>query len=185
MPSGLLIFLRINLPQGVKSTAKFGGLATIWGGGLCPPVPAWNRHCGWPAPPSKCGGGECARAVPRDQYLDAGELGVQSTQLTILASHRRAVAAASRGRASWGRGRGGWGRSGPGSVGAQRGAAAERLWQREQCERRTTTRPQHLRLNAEQQTSLDTTHTHTHTHTHTSTPSLYRLKDSYWRFFLF
>ena len=30
MPSSLLIFLRINLPQGVKSTAKFGGLATIW-----------------------------------------------------------------------------------------------------------------------------------------------------------
>ena len=48
MASSLLIFLRINLPQGVKSTAKFGGLATIWG--VCPPVPAWNRHCGWPAP---------------------------------------------------------------------------------------------------------------------------------------
>jgi len=50
MASNLLIFLRINLPQGVKSTAKFGGLATISGGGVVPPVPAWNRHCGWPAP---------------------------------------------------------------------------------------------------------------------------------------
>jgi len=97
MASNLLIFLRINLPQGVKSTAKFGGLVTIWGGGCAPgssmEPPPWVA-----CPPSKCGGRECARAVPRDQYLDAGELGVQSTQFTILASHRRAVAAASRGR---------------------------------------------------------------------------------------
>ena len=46
MASNLLIFLRINWPQCVKSTAKFGGLATIWSG-LCPPpppAPARNRH---------------------------------------------------------------------------------------------------------------------------------------------
>ena len=100
MPSSLLIFLRINLPQGVKSTAKFGGLATIWGGRVVPPGSSMEPALWVACPASKCGGGECARAVSRDQYLDAGELGVQSTQLTILASHRRAVAAASRGRAS-------------------------------------------------------------------------------------
>jgi len=51
MGSNLLIFLTINCPQYVKSTAKFGGrLVIIWGrlnlGGepVPPPSPAWNRH---------------------------------------------------------------------------------------------------------------------------------------------
>ena len=40
--SNLLIFLRINWPQCVKSTAKFRGLATSFGGGCVSPSPAWN-----------------------------------------------------------------------------------------------------------------------------------------------
>jgi len=43
MASNLLIFLKINWPQCVKCTAKFGGLATIWG--ACVPSP--------PAPPQR------------------------------------------------------------------------------------------------------------------------------------
>ena len=42
--SHLLIFLRINWRQCVKSAAKFGGLATIWGD-CPPPTPARNHHC--------------------------------------------------------------------------------------------------------------------------------------------
>ena len=59
--SDLLIFLRISWPRCVKSTAGFGGVATIWGpakfwgpshdlgGGSAPvPAPVWNRQwtCG-------------------------------------------------------------------------------------------------------------------------------------------
>ena len=41
MATNLLIFLRINWPKCVKSTAKFGGLATIWG--PVPPTPQLQR----------------------------------------------------------------------------------------------------------------------------------------------
>ena len=41
--SNLLIFLRINWSQCVKSTAKFRGPSHDLGV-LCPPCPAWNRH---------------------------------------------------------------------------------------------------------------------------------------------
>jgi len=73
MATNLLTFLRINIDHSVKSTAKFGGLATIWRG-LCPPPPPpqrgtatdttwWNINATHAMRPATADSGDCWRTV--------------------------------------------------------------------------------------------------------------------------